>query len=353
MMASPRALRGWLPLALLVILVDQLTKHWAVNNLTDRDVDLFWTLRLHLSFNTGMAFSRGQSWGPVIGVLALFVIVGLLLSLKRQPGRLTDISIGLIIGGAIGNVIDRLFRSPAWLRGGVVDFIDFQWFPIFNVADMGITIGGGLLVLASWLAGRGLELASPTLRTRVCRHDRRDGPVSAGGRTARSDRGLDARRQPFDRRRRDRSGWRRRRRVTSTIGRIRLTEGQVVTADPLAIPVEQPPQADPTVEFDIIHEDDHVVVIDKPAGLVVHPGAGNPDHTLVNGLLARVSGDRHRRRADPPRDRAPARRRQLRAAGRGAHAECSGGLDGAVRLTSRHACDIWRSCGVSRRRPMV
>ena len=159
MMASSRAVRGWLPVALVVVLADQLTKTWAVNNLVDRDVDVFWTLRFHLSFNTGMAFSRGQNWGPVIGVLALFVIVGLLLSLRRQPGRLTDISIGLIIGGALGNVLDRLFRSPGWFRGAVVDWIDFQWFPIFNIADMGITIGGALLVIASWLAGRDVENA--------------------------------------------------------------------------------------------------------------------------------------------------------------------------------------------------
>jgi signal peptidase II len=157
MKVMPRATRGWLPVALVVLTVDQLTKHWALNNLVDRDVDVFWTLRLNLSFNTGMAFSRGQGWGPVIGVLALFVIVGLLLSLRRQPGRLTDISVGLIIGGALGNVVDRLFRSPGWFRGAVVDFIDFQWFPIFNVADMAITIGGALLVLASWLVGRNLE----------------------------------------------------------------------------------------------------------------------------------------------------------------------------------------------------
>ena len=159
MMASSRAVRGWLPVALVVVLADQLTKTWAVNNLVGRDVDVFWTLRFHLSFNTGMAFSRGQNWGPVIGVLALFVIVGLLLSLRRQPGRLTDISIGLIIGGALGNVLDRLFRSPGWFRGAVVDWIDFQWFPIFNIADMGITIGGALLVIASWLAGRDVENA--------------------------------------------------------------------------------------------------------------------------------------------------------------------------------------------------
>ena len=148
--------RSWAPIALTVVVADQLTKHWAVNALVDRDIDVFWTLRFNLSYNTGMAFSQGENLGPIIGVLALVVVVALLLSLKRQPGRLTDISVGLIVGGAIGNVIDRLFRQDAWLRGGVVDFIDFQWFPIFNIADMGVTIGGALLVLASWLVGRGV-----------------------------------------------------------------------------------------------------------------------------------------------------------------------------------------------------
>ena len=159
----PRSVRGWAPAALIVVLIDQLTKAWAVAELDDRDIDLFWTLRLNLSFNTGMAFSAGQSWGPIIGVIAMLVVVALLLSMRRQTGRLTDLAVGLIIGGAIGNIIDRLFRQDGWLRGGVVDFIDFQWFPIFNVADMGITIGGGLLVLASYLQAREEEpVAAPT-----------------------------------------------------------------------------------------------------------------------------------------------------------------------------------------------
>lgn len=154
MTVSARSARGWWSIALMVVVVDQLTKQWAVDRLADRDIDIFWTLRFHLSFNTGMAFSQGESWGPVIGAVALVVVVGLVIGIRRQPGRLIDVSVGLIVGGAVGNVLDRLFRHPAWLRGGVVDFIDFQWFPIFNVADMGITIGGGLLVLASWLGGR-------------------------------------------------------------------------------------------------------------------------------------------------------------------------------------------------------
>ncbi len=70
-------------------------------------------------------------------------------------------------------------------------------------------------------------------------------------------------------------------------GKIRLGEGQVVTVDPSTFPQPQLPIADDTIEFDVVHVDDAVIVVDKPAGLVVHPGAGNPDGTLANGLLAR------------------------------------------------------------------
>jgi signal peptidase II len=137
-----------------VVLLDQITKRWAVSTLDDHDIHVLWTLRFNLSYNTGMAFSRGQNWGPLIGVMAMVIVVALLLSLRRGSSRLVEVSVGLVLGGAIGNVIDRLFRSPGWLRGGVVDFIDFQWFPIFNVADMGITIGGALLLFSSWSATR-------------------------------------------------------------------------------------------------------------------------------------------------------------------------------------------------------
>ena len=70
-------------------------------------------------------------------------------------------------------------------------------------------------------------------------------------------------------------------------GKVRLDEGQIVRVDPGAIPSVGPPGPDASVEFGVVHEDDDIIVVDKPAGLVVHPGAGNPDGTLVNGLLAR------------------------------------------------------------------
>jgi len=151
---------GWLWLAIPIVVIDQLTKAWAVDALADGPIDLFWTLRFNLTYNTGMSFGTGQGWGPVIGVVALLVIVVLLLGMQRGSGLGPTLAVGAIVGGAVGNVIDRLFRHPGWLRGGVVDFIDLQWFPIFNVADAGITVGGAVLLFTAWRSGR-LDGAHP------------------------------------------------------------------------------------------------------------------------------------------------------------------------------------------------
>jgi 23S rRNA pseudouridine1911/1915/1917 synthase len=70
-------------------------------------------------------------------------------------------------------------------------------------------------------------------------------------------------------------------------GKVRLTEGTEISIDPEAFPRREPPTADAGVEFGVVHVDDTFVVVDKPAGLVVHPGSGNPRGTLVNGLLHR------------------------------------------------------------------
>ena len=152
------ALGAWrvpVAIALGVVIVDQLTKHWAVTSLgTDRTIDLVWTVRLNLAFNNGMAFGQAGGLGPVIAVIATLVIVYLLTTLRNESSRISTIGMGLLIGGAAGNLIDRLFRGEAWLNGAVVDFIDLQWFPIFNVADMAINVGAVLLILGSILSAR-------------------------------------------------------------------------------------------------------------------------------------------------------------------------------------------------------
>ena len=135
--------------ATLVILADQLTKWWALNALDDgRTIDLVWTLRFALAFNEGMAFSRGTGLGRVIAIIAVVVVVALVRSLRTATDIRARIATVLIIGGALGNVIDRAFRGSSWLDGAVVDFIDLQWWPVFNVADMCIVCGAILLAVS-------------------------------------------------------------------------------------------------------------------------------------------------------------------------------------------------------------
>lgn len=124
-----------------VVCLDQITKAWAVAALDDQIIDLVWTLRLRLVHNTGFAFSTGSGLGPVLAIVAI-VIVGVLWSSRRRvQGFWATVALGGIIGGALGNLADRVFRGAAWGRGAVVDFIDLQWWPIFNVADASITVG--------------------------------------------------------------------------------------------------------------------------------------------------------------------------------------------------------------------
>jgi signal peptidase II len=154
-MVDARVWRAPVVLAVVVVLVDQVTKHWALTSLSGgRIVHVVWTLQFNLAFNSGMAFSRGRGLGPLIAVLATVVIVWLLVSLRSGGTKLSTFGMGCLIGGAAGNVVDRLFRGEGWLQGAVVDFIDFQWFPIFNVADMAINVGAGALILNSILVSR-------------------------------------------------------------------------------------------------------------------------------------------------------------------------------------------------------
>ena len=133
-----------------VVIADQASKNWALNSLSDgRTIDLVWTLRFNLVFNSGMAFSKGQGLGRLIGLLAIGVAVWLWFGLQKATTRFSVVGTSMLIGGALGNVVDRMFRGEKWLAGAVVDFIDLQWFPVFNVADSAVTVGAAVLIIAS------------------------------------------------------------------------------------------------------------------------------------------------------------------------------------------------------------
>tara|TARA_B100001105_G_scaffold135351_1_gene108411 strand:- start:371 stop:616 length:246 start_codon:yes stop_codon:yes gene_type:complete len=76
----------------------------------------------------------------------------------RFTSHLGTFSLGLVLGGACGNLADRLFRTPRWGRGAVVDFVDFQFWPVFNLADAAIVVGVVMLSVSSWFQQRGAEL---------------------------------------------------------------------------------------------------------------------------------------------------------------------------------------------------
>jgi signal peptidase II len=129
--------------------VDQLTKAWALDRLPGDPIDVVWTLRLAITTNTGAAFSLAGGAGPIIAVLALGVVVFLLWQGRAINSRLGSVAMGLILGGALGNLADRAFRGDGFFNGGVIDFIDVQWWPVFNVADSCVVVGGLLLVFVT------------------------------------------------------------------------------------------------------------------------------------------------------------------------------------------------------------
>ena len=151
----------WLPVTLAVIGVDQLVKAWVVGHFSVYGiVRLLPVLDIVLTYNTGAAFSflaEASGWQKwLFAGLALAVAAGIVLWLRRLNGRkqrLLCLSLTLILGGALGNLVDRL------RIGHVVDFILAHWhgafFPAFNLADSAITVGAALLALDAWLESRG------------------------------------------------------------------------------------------------------------------------------------------------------------------------------------------------------
>lgn len=149
----PRRLGIVAAVGLGVLVLDQLTKWWALNQLSDGDIiDVIGSLRFNLFYNTGVAFSLGSDSGigPWISVLAIGVVVAVSFgATSRYP--LGAVASGLISGGAVGNLLDRAFRGDdGFLHGAVIDFIDLQWWPVFNIADAAIVVGAILLVIASF-----------------------------------------------------------------------------------------------------------------------------------------------------------------------------------------------------------
>lgn len=143
--------------AVLVWALDQATKVAAVAWLDDGASvtvvpDVFW---FTLTRNAGAAFSTGTGFTLVLSLVAVGVVVVVLRLATKLNDRWWALGLGLLLGGALGNLTDRILREPAPLRGHVVDFLHLTHWPVFNVADIALTFAAITIILRTW---RGVAL---------------------------------------------------------------------------------------------------------------------------------------------------------------------------------------------------
>ncbi len=135
--------------ATVVVGIDQLTKQLALDRLQDgppHDV-IEGVLRFRLTFNPGGAFGLFQDFAGVFLVATLVIVAGILIGVRNITDARWSPALGLVLGGGLGNGIDRLFRDTS---GAVVDFIDLHVWPVFNVADMAIVCGSLAILFIGW-----------------------------------------------------------------------------------------------------------------------------------------------------------------------------------------------------------
>jgi len=152
-----RRIGALLAVAVAIIGLDIASKATVVATLTNRAPIrlLGGFLKLRVDRNPGAAFSFAPGLTILFSLIAIAVIVVILRSSRRIRSLAWAITLGLLLGGATGNLIDRIFRYPGVFRGWVVDWIQVPHWPVFNLADSAIVCGGILAVL---LSARGIRL---------------------------------------------------------------------------------------------------------------------------------------------------------------------------------------------------
>ena len=133
-----------------ILVLDALTKAWALGALKDEPIRLFGSVRLALTYNTAGAFGLGGAFVPFLALAAVVLVIVMVTTGDATAEAPAAVALGMILGGAFGNLGDRIFRDPGLLRGAVVDFVDVGFWPVFNLADAAITCGCAVLLWAGW-----------------------------------------------------------------------------------------------------------------------------------------------------------------------------------------------------------
>lgn len=144
--------------ASVVWVLDRLSKRWVERTLAGRPpiTVIPGVLDLRFTTNPGGAFSLGQRTPWIFVGASIVVSVAIVVTAFRHTNVATSLALGLILGGAVGNLTDRIVRGPRF-SGHVVDFVDFQVWPVFNLADAAIVVGAVVLAISSFAADRDRE----------------------------------------------------------------------------------------------------------------------------------------------------------------------------------------------------
>jgi signal peptidase II len=158
LLAKPSSWLVFAAVAVVMVAIDQVAKVLAVRHLAgqpDREI-VGELLQLHLTYNPGAAFSLGTRFTVAITCLACVATLVVLWVSRKAVSKVWAVGLGLLLAGIDGNLIDRMVREPGPFRGHVVDFLMLPNWPVFNVADMCINVGVGLILLQV-LRGVGLD----------------------------------------------------------------------------------------------------------------------------------------------------------------------------------------------------
>ncbi len=144
-------------LAVFAYVLDQLTKIWVTSTMVEGERIPVFPPLLHWYFirNSGAAFSIGENVTWVFSIIMAAVAVAILFQVRKLGSAWWALALGLLLGGALGNLTDRLLRDPGPMRGHVVDFLQLPNWPVFNVADICINVAAGLIILRTF---RGIAL---------------------------------------------------------------------------------------------------------------------------------------------------------------------------------------------------
>ena len=137
-----------LGIGIIIFLIDQLVKHLVIGSMhLGESIPVFKGI-FHITYvlNPGAAFGmlEHQRWVFILVAVAVVLVAGIFYSRLKKESALLQIGAGLLLGGAVGNLVDRI------QTGLVVDFLDFRVWPVFNIADIAICVGAGILILDMW-----------------------------------------------------------------------------------------------------------------------------------------------------------------------------------------------------------